>query len=203
MTSIAVFLQNNLILSKLYFMIGKFSALICSSHFWLYIWMWYTRAITLAMIQKLKPGKRCWAMLLSPWAKFTTACRWMSLSLLLCPQCPCYMEKTTYWLNSVGLILFWQESSSCKNFINGTSLGHLELGCQAFVLNGWKDVMEKSFNVGIFPKKRLITVLILDFPMGLNFIAAHDRAWRMQEEVLLLLFCSYWLSSQNFVVLWL
>lgn len=108
-----------------------------------------------------------------------------------------------HWLNSVGLIVFWQESSSCKNFIDGTSLGHLDLGCQAFVLNGWKDVMEKSFSVGIFPKKRLITVLILDFPMGLNFIAAHDRAGRMQEEVLLLLFCSYWLSSQNFVVLWL
>lgn len=84
--------------------------------------------------------------------------------------------------------------------MGGTSLEHLDLGCQAFVLNGWKDVMEKSFNVGIFPKKRLIVVLIPDFPMGLNFIAAHDR---MQEEALLLLFCSYWLSSQNFVVLWL
>lgn len=58
MTSTAVFLQNNLILSKLYFMIGKFSALKHSSQFWPYVLMCYALAITLAMIQKLEAGKR-------------------------------------------------------------------------------------------------------------------------------------------------
>lgn len=45
-----------------------------------------------------------------------------------------------------------QESSFCKNnFMDGASLEHLDLGCQAFVLNGWKDVLEKELQCGYLP----------------------------------------------------
>jgi len=37
---------------------------------------------------------------------------------------------------------FLQESSFCRNnFMDGTSLKHLDPGCRAFVLNGWKDAV--------------------------------------------------------------
>lgn len=69
-----------------------------------------------------------------------------------------------------------QESSFSKNnFMDGSSLELLDLGCQAFVLSEWKDAMEKEVQCGNFPKESLIAFLISDSPTGLNFIASHNK----------------------------